>query len=1191
MKKNLIFWIGSMIADLLLHCTTAGAALAENGQPSKSADEWKNEGYTVVDISDGDATGFIVLKKEVVCLRDGITRSGNTFTLSGSTRTLQAGNLTREDGKAPLYCVFCDGKLCFGTKDEKSNGSTLVLNDMVDQEMGALSIAAVPYLCESWIDTGWLDFEKREEIKGVPLYAKGKIRFYIDHTSKNPGPSEPTEHYFNVVADFQLESFGLNADEPTSGEISIGLVGYRGLNILSAHIDLDKYSGEIDWYANGHLGFQFEIDTLYLFFWPAGASEDPDNYLDYGRKNITAKGEAAVTLAIGPEFNSPVPFLSSASFTLASGVAMRSTPESERFVPADTKDSWHACEQCLHEDLYTRYGPLKATVTFPWDDEPTTIFSTDPKDLKKIYTWYYSATYNEFGEGDCPHFGYRTNVTLTDQHKKPLENVFIYYYPVPEHFEPYSTAYTDSDGKATIYMPVSGSDPSLLICQMLSPANPEYLIKYEFQIQKSAQVDDLQYEIIIPEKIVRFFNSESGEATDWPENIVFSPFYSRRVTLSDNIPGLSGRIFTGWNTARDGSGKSFTPGTTLVLEDHLDLWAQWELAGDSWYVSYNANGGTKAPGPQIVTRGRNAILTAELPENGSLIFKGWTPDPQHPDLVYQPGDVLPYDSTKSVVVLYALWDLSPVPQPIHISFEPNGGQGAGLPPDVWLERGTWMQLKTAVAPAGSAYTFRGWSEDPGAEDPEYLPGTSYYFFRDTVLYAVWDNLDTVTLTFLDSLPDPVSEMPAPISIVPSMSRDVRIPSQFPEKSGRIFTGWNTAGDGSGTTYVPGSVITLLKNTVLWAQWQTAGDSWYVSYDANGGTKAPGPQIVPRGSNAVLTTELPENGSLIFKGWTPDPQNPGTVYQPGDTLPYDSTRNVVVLYAIWDLSPVPQPIHITFDCGGVEEAYMPLDIWLKRGSWVTVEPAVPPLGSSYIFKGWSKDPHAAEPEYAAGQSFYFDSDTVLYARWSIEPIPRPVIITFDANGGVPESVPPKCSVSKSEKYRLPVRKPVWDAQHEFRGWARSAGPTAPEWKAGDIASFDRDTTLYAVWIARYKVIEGAGSFWTKGSGKTQRFVADGDRKYFKELRVDGLPFAEGVKISSGSTVADISPKAMGKLSAGDHTITFVYVDGQASASFTVLNDVPKTGDAGRPLLWLFLILSGVTGLVLLGAMVFNPKRKK
>ena len=51
-----------------------------------------------------------------------------------------------------------------------------------------------------------------------------------------------------------------------------------------------------------------------------------------------------------------------------------------------------------------------------------------------------------------------------------------------------------------------------------------------------------------------------------------------------------------------------------------------------------------------------------------------------------------------------------------------------------------------------------------------------------------------------------------------------------------------------------------------------------------------------------------------------------------------------------------------------------------------------------------------------------------------------------------------------------------------------------------------------------------------------------------------------------------------------------MDGQASASFTVL-DIPKTGDAGRPLLWLFLIVSGVAGLALLGVTAYTAKRKK
>lgn len=259
-----------------------------------------------------------------------------------------------------------------------------------------------------------------------------------------------------------------------------------------------------------------------------------------------------------------------------------------------------------------------------------------------------------------------------------------------------------------------------------------------------------------------------------------------------------------------------------------------------------------------------------------------------------------------MVVLYARWDLSPVSRPIHISFEANGGQKASLPKDVWLEQAGWLQLKQAVAPVGSSYRFRGWSENPNAKDPEYLAGESYYFDKDTVLYAIWDQLKTVTLTFLDSLPDAASDIPAPITIKPSVSRNVQIPDQIPKKSGRVFTGWNTAQDGSGTTYAPGAIFTLVKSTTLWAQWEITRDKWYVVYNANGGTKAPRTQIIPRGEDAVLTTEVPENGEMIFKGWTTDPNRKKAEYQPGDTLRYDSTKNYVVLYALWNLDPAPRP---------------------------------------------------------------------------------------------------------------------------------------------------------------------------------------------------------------------------------------------------------------------------------------------
>ena len=128
---------------------------------------------------------------------------------------------------------------------------------------------------------------------------------------------------------------------------------------------------------------------------------------------------------------------------------------------------------------------------------------------------------------------------------------------------------------------------------------------------------------------------------------------------------------------------------------------------------------------------------------------------------------------------------------------------------------------------------------------------------------------------------------------------------------------------------------------------------------------------------------------------------------------------------------------------------------------------------------------------------------------------------------------------------------------------------------------------------YRVIEGAGSVWYKGSGKTQRFVASGDVILFKELRIDGVPFHEGVNISSGSTIADISAKAMETLSVGKHTVTFVYVDGEASADFSVQKKLPPpTGDAGNPTLWFLLLILGAAGVcLLLRILPYTAKRRK
>lgn len=244
--------------------------------------------------------------------------------------------------------------------------------------------------------------------------------------------------------------------------------------------------------------------------------------------------------------------------------------------------------------------------------------------------------------------------------------------------------------------------------------------------------------LIRPAYYISFKTATGGKTYNWPEDIPIDPGYPREVTLPERIPVSSGLSFTGWNTSPDGSGTNYPPGSRITTPaDNMTLWAQWKTAGDVWYLVYDANGGEDAHGPQIIRRGTDAVLSDDIPKNGRMHFKGWARDPDAAEADYLPGDEIPYDSQKDVVVLYALWQLDPVERPIHISFDANGMAGAILPNSSWIEWSGRLQLQGATLPEGGDYAFKGWSKKPDTVDPEYTAGNSYSFFRDTVLYAIW----------------------------------------------------------------------------------------------------------------------------------------------------------------------------------------------------------------------------------------------------------------------------------------------------------------------------------------------------------------------------------------------------------------------------------------------------------------------
>nr|WP_231134435.1 Ig-like domain-containing protein [Motilibacter deserti] len=109
----------------------------------------------------------------------------------------------------------------------------------------------------------------------------------------------------------------------------------------------------------------------------------------------------------------------------------------------------------------------------------------------------------------------------------------------------------------------------------------------------------------------------------------------------------------------------------------------------------------------------------------------------------------------------------------------------------------------------------------------------------------------------------------------------------------VFRGWNTAADGSGTSYAAGATYASNANVTLYARWAPV---YTVGYDANGGTGAPASaDFVEGGSVTVATGSGVTYAGRAFTGWNTAADGSGTAYAPGSTY---SANAHATLYAQW-----------------------------------------------------------------------------------------------------------------------------------------------------------------------------------------------------------------------------------------------------------------------------------------------------
>ena len=128
---------------------------------------------------------------------------------------------------------------------------------------------------------------------------------------------------------------------------------------------------------------------------------------------------------------------------------------------------------------------------------------------------------------------------------------------------------------------------------------------------------------------------------------------------------------------------------------------------------------------------------------------------------------------------------------------------------------------------------------------------------------------------------------------------------------------------------------------------------------------------------------------------------------------------------------------------------------------------------------------------------------------------------------------------------------------------------------------------------YEVIEGANSSWIQNSDETLTFRVNGDLSKFVGIKVDDeWVDKENYTAASGSTIVTLKNEYLKTLSVGEHKITFVYTDGEASTNFEVKEEgffkSTKTGDTSNILVWYSLF--AVSALIVFGITVYDKKKK-
>jgi len=307
--------------------------------------------------------------------------------------------------------------------------------------------------------------------------------------------------------------------------------------------------------------------------------------------------------------------------------------------------------------------------------------------------------------------------------------------------------------------------------------------------------------------------------------------------------------------------------------------------GNTYTVAYNANGGTGGPGSQIKTYGTDLTLSSTKPTRANSSAGSYTVT-----LNANGGSVSPTSLSAARTTSYSFKNWNTAQNGSGTAYNPGAKYTANADVTLYAQ---WNSSTTTAAvtlptPTRSGYSFRGWATSTSAAS-----GTtgSYTPTGNVTLYATW-KANEYTITFNDN-----GGTGGPGSQIKTYGTDLTLSSTKPTHAnssagsytvtlnangGSVspnslsaarttsysFKNWNTAQNGSGTSYNPGTVYSMDEPLNLYAQWNSST------------------------TTSPVTLPTPTRSGYSFQGWATNSNAAN-----GVTGSYTPTGNVT-LYAIW-----------------------------------------------------------------------------------------------------------------------------------------------------------------------------------------------------------------------------------------------------------------------------------------------------